>query len=108
MLYFQHPRVEVRSKFAEKLVQGLCIHKPKSCKVGRSRGNLPPCMLGLLALLGSDLWMETPELRAMAEALVKEVCVSRHLAVTADFPFQCNLTLMFLYLCCLTSDLFDL
>lgn len=71
------PCVEVRHIFAEKLVQGLCAYKRRSCKIGRSRGSLPSCMLGLLVLFGSEVWMETPESEAVAEAMLKEVCFSR-------------------------------
>ncbi|XP_034256004.1 sister chromatid cohesion protein PDS5 homolog B-A-like [Thrips palmi] len=82
------PRIEVQRIFAEKLVQGLCLYKIRSCKIGRRRGKLPPCMLGLLALLGSNVWMETAESEAMAQALLKEVCVSRYIAFVKVHPFS--------------------
>ncbi|XP_026276079.1 uncharacterized protein LOC113204918 isoform X1 [Frankliniella occidentalis] len=70
-------REEVRLEFAKKLCQGLSPHKIKSYNRGHKRGNLPTCMLGILALLGSDKWREKTETRQLAEQLLQEVFVSR-------------------------------
>ncbi|KAJ1525319.1 hypothetical protein ONE63_010141 [Megalurothrips usitatus] len=82
------PRIEVRHRFAEKLCQGLSPYKVRSYINGRSRCNLPPCFLGLLVLLGSDLWMNNQVEKERATLMLREVCVSRHVSVVQNSFFK--------------------
>ncbi|KAK3913190.1 Sister chromatid cohesion protein PDS5-like protein A [Frankliniella fusca] len=72
-----HSREEVRVGFAKKICQGLSPHKILANIRGRKRGNLPTCMLGILALLGSHWWSCSSEARDLAEFLLQGVFASR-------------------------------
>lgn len=69
--------MEVRSFFAQKLCHGLSPHKVWS-NIDKRRGHLPPCLMGILPLLGTSLWMNDRALKKEAEQLLQEVFFSRY------------------------------